>query len=145
MEVSDNYRECGCNSGGWIGNGVYYGGWEVEQCNICACWGGAMAGYKSKGQQKGSIESLGLRITIEVCGSGCDSDLSVDPDFDFRANSNHYHYTLNLGPYSIDSIYILISLLIVNIICLITFCYKQYASNQQIRYKPASIDSEASI
>ena len=128
MEVSDNYRECGCNSGGWIGNGVYYGGWEVEQCNICACWGGAMAG-----------------IRIEVCGRGGDSDLSVDPDFDFRANSNHYHYTLNLGPYSIDSIYILISLLIVNIICLITFCYKQYASNQQIRYKPASIDSEASI
>ena len=68
--VSDDNRGCGCNSGSWTGNGVYYGGWEPGTCNICGCWGGAMAGDKTNGQQKGGISSIGLRISVEVCGSG---------------------------------------------------------------------------
>jgi hypothetical protein len=40
--TTDNHRGCGCNSGGWTGTGVYYGGWPSGTCNSCGCQGGRM-------------------------------------------------------------------------------------------------------
>ena len=73
---SDTNRGCGCSGGGWAGIGIYYGGWDVGQCNICGCWGGAFTGYVAasgynpqlpKQNAKGNVTSVGLRISIEVC------------------------------------------------------------------------------
>ena len=66
----DTNRACGCNSGGWIGSGVYYGGWTSGKCNKCGCQGGGYSGWKTNRQQKGKLPSIGLRISIKVCGSG---------------------------------------------------------------------------
>eukprot|EP01083_Nonionella_stella_P239914 839192_1 len=63
---TDTQRGCGCNSAYWTGNGAYYGGWIPGQCNQCSCWGGAFTGYKGNGQQKGTISSVGLRLSIKV-------------------------------------------------------------------------------
>jgi len=38
--ITDTNRGCGCNSGGWMGTGVYYGGWPEGSCNVCSCQGG---------------------------------------------------------------------------------------------------------
>eukprot|EP01084_Bolivina_argentea_P271555 462115_1 len=72
---SDTNRDCGCNAGGWVGSGIYYGGNTV--CNACGCFGGAFSGYKTTNisltdtfdQRKmyGGLPSLGLRISIQVC------------------------------------------------------------------------------
>ena len=61
---SDGNRGCGCNSGGWAGSGLYYGGYPSGQCNICSCWDGGFAGYKSNGQQKGGLNSVGFTLSI---------------------------------------------------------------------------------
>ena len=58
-------RSCGCNSGGWSGYGVYYGGTQAGQQNSCAGWGGRFAGYKNSGQQKGGV-STGFDTKIYV-------------------------------------------------------------------------------
>ena len=43
----------------WVGTGIYYGG---SNCN--GCQAGGFAGYKTNGQPKGSLPSLGLQIYI---------------------------------------------------------------------------------
>jgi len=59
-------RGCGCNSGGWSGYGVYYGG-SIDQTN-CGAQGGRFAGYKSHGQAKGGV-STGHSTKIYVRNS----------------------------------------------------------------------------
>ncbi len=51
----DNNRFCGCDSGGWIGRGAYYGGTVNGQQTACLGFGGGWAGAKDNGVQKGSI------------------------------------------------------------------------------------------
>ena len=62
LPISDTRRSCGCNSGGWQGSGVYYGG--EGNCNQCGCWGGAFAGHRENGEQKGGLPSVGLKISV---------------------------------------------------------------------------------
>ena len=62
LPVNDTRRGCGCNSGGWQGAGVYYGG--EENCNQCGCWGGGFAGHRENGEQKGGQPSVGLKISV---------------------------------------------------------------------------------
>ena len=64
LPSTDTNRGCGCNSGGWTGEGVYYGGWPTSECNVCSCWGGGFSGEKTSGQQKGGLGSVGLEISI---------------------------------------------------------------------------------
>ena len=73
----DNNRDCGCSSGGWTGIGVYYGGCSrggdaTDECNVRWCFGGAFAGYKTNGQQKGNLHSFGLTIEMAF-----ESDINV--------------------------------------------------------------------
>eukprot|EP01083_Nonionella_stella_P176826 619758_1 len=65
LDFSDTNRNCGCNSGGWTGSGIYYGGTPSSPCT-CGCHGGAFAGYKSSGQAKGDQSSVGVRLSIGV-------------------------------------------------------------------------------
>jgi len=60
---TDSNSQCGANSGGWTGTGIYYGG--MTNCNVCGCWGGAFSGPKTNGQQKGGLVSLGLVISVK--------------------------------------------------------------------------------
>ena len=60
---SDSNRGCGCNSGGWAGNGIYYGGYKSP--DSCGGQGGGFAGPKSGGQPKGDLASLGLILKIK--------------------------------------------------------------------------------
>ena len=46
---------CGCNGMGWTGNGIYYGG--SSPSDSCTAWGGAFAGARAVGEQKGGIKS----------------------------------------------------------------------------------------
>jgi hypothetical protein len=46
---------CGCNGMGWSGNGIYYGG--SSPADSCTAWGGAFAGVRAAGAQKGGIAS----------------------------------------------------------------------------------------
>eukprot|EP01084_Bolivina_argentea_P013248 24833_1 len=71
LPPSDGSRSCGCNSGGWTGNGLYYGGWSPGQCNVCACWGGGFAGDAFNGQQKGMVNSKGAVWSICVEEDEC--------------------------------------------------------------------------
>ena len=66
-------RGCGCNSGGWSGYGVYYGG-SIDQTN-CGAQGGRFAGYKSNGQPKGGV-STGHSTKIYVRNSSNNNDCS---------------------------------------------------------------------
>ena len=50
-------RSCGCNSGGWSGYGVYYGGTQNGQQTQCSGFGGQFAGFKSNGAQKGGLST----------------------------------------------------------------------------------------
>ena len=45
----------GCNGMGWSGNGIYYGG--SSPADSCTAWGGAFAGVRAAGAQKGGIAS----------------------------------------------------------------------------------------
>jgi hypothetical protein len=63
LPAGEGNRQCGCNSGGWTGNGVYYGGYA--QPTRCGGWGGGFAGPKTNGQQKGGIHSPGLVLKIK--------------------------------------------------------------------------------
>lgn len=60
--LSDSQRGCGCNSGGWAGNGIYYGGY-VKQ-DQCAGQGGGFTGPKLNGQPKGKLPSIGLTLKV---------------------------------------------------------------------------------
>ena len=59
----DNNRQCGCNSGGWTGNGIYYGGWKSP--TFCGGQGGGFAGPKNHGGAKGNQASLGLIVKVK--------------------------------------------------------------------------------
>ena len=50
----DNAFSCGCNSGGWSGEGAYYGGTASGQQTSCAGWGGGWVGHRYSGHQKGA-------------------------------------------------------------------------------------------
>jgi hypothetical protein len=62
--VADGHRGCGCNSGGWTGTGMYYGGFS--QATRCGSWPGSFSGFRGNGQQKGRICNNGVRILMEV-------------------------------------------------------------------------------
>ena len=40
--ADDPNRQCGCNSGSWAGNGIYYGG--ESSPDVCAEWSGGFTG-----------------------------------------------------------------------------------------------------
>ena len=61
--TSDNYNQCGCNSGSWTGTGVYYGGYKSNN-DGCGGQGGGFSGPKTSGQQKGNLASVGLNIYV---------------------------------------------------------------------------------
>lgn len=63
LPASDKHRACGCNGGGWAGQGVYYGG--NPKCNSCGCrTPNAFTGSAKPGQAKGGVGSVGLRIWV---------------------------------------------------------------------------------
>mmetsp|Transcript_6066 Transcript_6066/g.11347 ORF Transcript_6066/g.11347 Transcript_6066/m.11347 type:complete len:208 (-) Transcript_6066:107-730(-) len=64
----DNNRQCGCCSGGWAGNGLYYGGYK-NQDPPCGSQGGGFVGQKTNGQPKGNLGSVGLTLSVS-CASG---------------------------------------------------------------------------
>ena len=59
----DNHRQCGCCSGGWTGEGIYYGGYKSSQ--VCGGQGGGFVGQKGNGAPKGSMPSVGLTLQIQ--------------------------------------------------------------------------------
>eukprot|EP01043_Picozoa_sp_COSAG02_P039160 COSAG02_NODE_3072_length_7424_cov_3.895427_2_plen_1385_part_00 len=64
LPADEPNRDCGCNSGGWAGHGIYYGGFD--QCNTCGCrTPNAFTGPKDNGQAKGGVPSAGLRIYVK--------------------------------------------------------------------------------
>jgi hypothetical protein len=60
--VTSSHRSCGCNSGGWTGSGMYYGGYSGA--DRCASWPGSFSGMRNYGQQKGSICTNGVKIYV---------------------------------------------------------------------------------
>mmetsp|Transcript_38619 Transcript_38619/g.75985 ORF Transcript_38619/g.75985 Transcript_38619/m.75985 type:complete len:1819 (+) Transcript_38619:53-5509(+) len=58
----DRNRKCGCSSGSWRGNGLYYGGFS--NANKCHGHGGGWAGPRLNKQPKGKVASLGLTIYV---------------------------------------------------------------------------------
>eukprot|EP01049_Picozoa_sp_SAG25_P008064 SAG25_NODE_701_length_5875_cov_2.089681_2_plen_628_part_00 len=65
LPADELHRQCGCNSGGWAGRGVYYGGYD--SCNACGCRSpNAFSGEKTNGEAKGGVLSTGLRIYVMV-------------------------------------------------------------------------------
>jgi len=58
-----SHRLCGCNSGGWEGYGIYYGGYKKNN-DGCGGQGGGFSGPKKNNQQKGNLDSVGLTIKI---------------------------------------------------------------------------------
>ena len=62
ISQKSTHRDCGCNSGGWAGFGIYYGGYKDSQ--RCSGFGGGFSGAKETGKQKGGIASLGLKIMV---------------------------------------------------------------------------------
>ena len=64
LPADEPNRDCGCNSGGWAGHGIYYGGFD--QCNTCGCRSpNAFTGPRDDGQAKGGVPSAGLRIYVK--------------------------------------------------------------------------------
>ena len=64
LPATEKHRACGCNSGGWAGQGVFYGGYDIKKgCNVCGCRApNAMTGPAKNGVAKGGKKSVGLRI-----------------------------------------------------------------------------------
>ena len=60
--VKDTERGCGCNSAGFVGQGIYYGG--MTSCTSCNCYGGGFVGEKLNFQQKGALASVGFKLYI---------------------------------------------------------------------------------
>lgn len=63
LPANDHHRQCGCNSGGWTGTGVYYGGYRNP--TRCGGHGGGFAGPKANGHAKGGQGSLGLVLKVK--------------------------------------------------------------------------------
>jgi hypothetical protein len=53
--ANDLSFDCGCNSGGWTGQGAFYGG--VLMPTFCAEFGGGWAGVSDNGGAKGGVTS----------------------------------------------------------------------------------------
>ncbi len=62
--ISDSNFSCGCNSGGWAGQGAFYGGTQNGQQTVCTGWGGGWAGVRDNGQQKGGINIYTTSILV---------------------------------------------------------------------------------
>ena len=77
-DATDNNRGCGCNSGGWAGTGIYYGGYKTS--DMCGGQGGGFAGPKSNGQSKGNLPSIGLRILFERVTPCPENSVGTDVD-----------------------------------------------------------------
>ena len=65
VPLTDTNRGCGCSSGGWTGEGVYYGGF-VSGCTTCTCQGGGFSGVALNGVAKGGV-NVGIQITVHGC------------------------------------------------------------------------------
>jgi hypothetical protein len=58
----DTHGGCGCNDGGWLGRGAFYGGHpDATSCNPS---GGGWAGVTDNGQAKGDVKKFGVKIWI---------------------------------------------------------------------------------
>jgi hypothetical protein len=55
VPTSNADTTCGCNGMAWSGNGIYYGG--SSPADACTAWGGAFAGVRAVGEQKGGLAS----------------------------------------------------------------------------------------
>eukprot|EP01052_Picozoa_sp_SAG31_P036120 SAG31_NODE_4461_length_3213_cov_3.575145_2_plen_965_part_01 len=88
--TNTQYQSCGCNSGGWRGKGIYYGGHRAGDCNQCICWGGGFAGKKSNREAKGGIDSMGLKIYVY---SGSEGDRAAEVG---RVQLRHQPLTVTL-------------------------------------------------
>lgn len=58
----DMHGDCGCNDGGWVGRGAFYGGFA--DATSCSPSGGGWSGVTDDGQPKGNIQRYGLKIWI---------------------------------------------------------------------------------
>ena len=76
LPQDDISRDCGCNSGGWAGHGVYYAGFE--ECNTCACRApNAFTGVAEAGVAKGGTASAGLKIYVQTTQEWALEDLGA--------------------------------------------------------------------
>lgn len=73
--VGDTHRHCGCNSGGWSGQGIYYGGYKNP--DVCGGQGGGFAGPKAMGWQKGNLPSVGLTLKVKSTFEFCSNERSM--------------------------------------------------------------------
>jgi hypothetical protein len=58
----DTHQDCGCNSGGWLGRGAFYGG--HSDATLCNPSGGGWAGVTDDGQPKGGVKRFGVKLWI---------------------------------------------------------------------------------
>ena len=91
-----NHRQCGCNSGGWQGFGIYYGGYKKNN-DGCGGQGGGFSGPKTNGQAKGNLASVGLTIKISALANTKTSMVAMTPKSKCQpphvspAYSSHHH------------------------------------------------------
>ena len=93
--TTDTQRACGCNSGGWAGVGIYYGGYKNP--NICGGQGGGFVGYKTNGQQKGNLGSVGLVISIMSNDDSSDTKTSSECNYDQYSDDENDKGQINLS------------------------------------------------
>ena len=62
--LTDHERACGCNSGGWAGEGIYYGGYKDQ--TVCGGQGGGFSGAAENHEPKGNLPSVGLILSIRT-------------------------------------------------------------------------------
>lgn len=58
----DMHGGCGCNDGGWLGRGAFYGG--HPDATSCSPSGGGWSGVTDNGGPKGDIKRFGLKLWI---------------------------------------------------------------------------------
>lgn len=58
----DTHGDCGCNDGGWLGRGAFYGG--HPDANSCNPSGGGWSGVTDAGEPKGNVKRFGLKIWV---------------------------------------------------------------------------------
>ncbi|MFT7580200.1 MAG: hypothetical protein ACI9MR_001867 [Myxococcota bacterium] len=65
-QKDETSNSCGCNSGGWQGQGSYYGGSGLPAMNNdgCGAWGGGWAGTAGNGVVKGNVNTNTLYFWI---------------------------------------------------------------------------------
>lgn len=60
--ADDLHDSCGCNSGGWAGQGAYYSG--LSSCTSCNCWPGSFVGVRDNGEPKGELTTYTSQLWI---------------------------------------------------------------------------------